>query len=184
MWCDANKWVHLIRSPDCFHSHLLPYCFVLTRKVAIKISNTHFPSQVCLPTPSIIWHPHHTHTSTQCKRTYEKIKFMIKGVGFWFSAVFLLLGGNSLTEIPVWSPVHTTHIHVWGDLNTNVKLWKHFGCKLFYCSMFNSNNNNELHKRYSLTQKQTKHAPTHTRTGTKHHTIILKVFLFNQKTID
>lgn len=98
MWCDANKWVHLICSPDCFHSHLLPYCFVLTRKVAIKISNTHFPSQVCLPTPSIIWHPHtHPHNANE-ERTYEKIKFMIKGVGFLYSAVFFFVYGGQSTN--------------------------------------------------------------------------------------
>lgn len=133
MWCDANKWVHLILLPDCFHSHLLTYCFILTRKVAIKISNTHFPSQVCLPTPSIIWHPTtQIHTLPSKTHTYEKIKFMIARFGSFVFAWFLVVEGR-LTTKNSWT-MNATHKceEIW------TKLWICYGCKPFYCSMFNS----------------------------------------------
>lgn len=120
MWCDANKWVHLILSLsltrfvcvcvclDCFHSHLLPYCFILTRKVAIKISNTHFPSQVCLPTPSIIWHPtcfsciYRANTHSTQTHVWGKSNLWLRGLDFCFRLFFLVIfvgfvdvGGNS-----------------------------------------------------------------------------------------
>lgn len=43
--------------------------------------------------------PAHTHPhNANEKRTYEKIKFMIKGVGFLFSAVFFFVDGGQSTN--------------------------------------------------------------------------------------